>query len=148
MAKVKQFNNAPTLCAFIENDNDADAVLAAITMNNRLMVQNAVHYAERSLEADALPVLKEVLNKLGGPIRAPKQAKPAKEWKAQVRVKFAGDISIDVKNLVLGYCNSKGGLLKADPKDNEFEYGFSAEHAKFIIEKMTGTKGITIGLAK
>ena len=148
MAKVKQFNNAPTLCAFISTGNDADAVLAAITMNNRLMVQNALHYAERSLEADALPVLKEVLNKLGGFIKAPKAPTAAKEWKAIVRVKFASNISVDVKNLVLGYCNSKGGMLKSNPADDTFEYGFSAEHAKFIIEKMTETKGITIGLAK
>jgi hypothetical protein len=148
MARIKKFYNAPSLCVFINEGQDAADVLNALNTNNRLMIQNAVHYAERNLEADALPVLNDVLGKLGGPMKAVKAPKEAKEWKARVAVKFADDISKDVKNLVLGYCNTKGGLLNSNPADNSFEYGFSAEHAKYIIEKMTSTDGITIGLVK
>lgn len=148
MAKVKQFNNGPSLCKFIASGNNAEAVLAQFAMNNRVFLQNAVHYAERNLEAKALPVLREALQKLGGSVKAPREQAQAKDWKAKVSIKFGKDVHPDIRNLVLGYVNTHGGMISSNTADDTFVYGCTPEHAKYIMEKMAGTTGVTIGLAK
>lgn len=149
MAKVKRFNNGPSLCAFIaKGAADADAVLAQITINNRVFLQNAVRYAERKLDVEALPVLREALQKLGGSVKATHVYAAAKDYRAHVTIKFSKDVIPDIRAVALGFANKNGGLLSSNTADDSFVYGFSPELAKCIVQRLNGVKGVTIGLVK
>jgi hypothetical protein len=148
MAKIKSFYNAPTMVQFIREGNGAEQVVAALNVSNRLMVQNALNYAKRNLDAEVLVTLNETLDAVGGPIKAAKAGRSQKEWKAKITAQFTKDCHADIKSLVLGFCNTKGGLVEQTGDGLNYSYGIEPEHAKFILEKMAGVAGVSIKMAK